>query len=245
MNQIAKIIETEAFKVASPKEPFWYTSGKIGPYFINTHFLYGAQKYADELLATIDSLVYQPENLIPTITEKVIEFYHSNSTYQTVMDSFVEILNASPHFNEASIISGGERRDWFFSIIAAKLSGKRHIFIMKNQGIYDEDGEIANLNQEKVSHIADLITEASSYERAWIPAIQKHNGNLIHTASIVDRQQGGCEFITNRGIYCESIIKIGREFFDAALAEKIISTEQHAMIVDFTHDPHSYGLTLQ
>ena len=32
------LFETHAFKVAEANNPFWYTSGKIGPYFVNTHF---------------------------------------------------------------------------------------------------------------------------------------------------------------------------------------------------------------
>jgi len=36
--------------------------------------------------------------------------------------------------------------------------------------------ELKELNGESVLHIADLITEASSYERAWIPAIKNNGG---------------------------------------------------------------------
>lgn len=243
MNIIAKkLFETEAIKVAAPSSPFWYTSGKIGPYFINTHFLYGSQKSAVELLDLIDSLSENPGELIKTLNKKVIEFYNSSSLYQDVMEEFVSLLKKSDSFNNSTIITGGERRDWFFSIAAAKLTGKRHVFILKNLKMYDEDGEVNNLNGEKISHIADLITEASSYERAWIPSIKEHNGNLIHTASIVDRCQGGYELITNHGIECFSPVKIDRDFFDAALNEGILTREQHKMIIDFTNDPDKYGI---
>ncbi|HBD96141.1 MAG: hypothetical protein A2015_07410 [Spirochaetes bacterium GWF1_31_7] len=242
MNIIAKkLFETEAIKVANPESPFWYTSGKIGPYFINTHFLYGSKNDADQLLSLIDSLVSTPEKLIKEITEEVTGFYNSNALYQDVMEEFVESIKKSSLFNDATIITGGERRDWFFSILVAKLTGKRHVFIFKDLKLYDEDGEIKNLNNEKVSHIADLITEASSYERAWIPAIKNANGKLIHTASIVDRCQGGYEFLTGQGIECYSSVKIEREFFDTALNEGILSQNQYKMIVDFTIDPNKYG----
>ena len=38
-NLVSYLFKTNAFKVCSENNPFWYTSGLIGPYFINTHFL--------------------------------------------------------------------------------------------------------------------------------------------------------------------------------------------------------------
>ena len=45
-NLVSYLFQTNAFKVCPDNKPFWYTSGKIGPYFINTHFLYGSEKEA-------------------------------------------------------------------------------------------------------------------------------------------------------------------------------------------------------
>ncbi len=35
---IEGLFETDAIKVCPAGKPFWYTSGKIGPYYVNTHF---------------------------------------------------------------------------------------------------------------------------------------------------------------------------------------------------------------
>jgi len=86
------------------------------------------------------------------------------------------VLKNNIDVNEVDYISGGERRDWFFSPIIAKLLNKPHITIYKDlTTVVSSDGkteELKELNGESVLHIADLITEASSYERAWIPAIK-------------------------------------------------------------------------
>ena len=37
-NIISYLFKTNAIKFCEENKPFWYTSGKIGPYFINTHF---------------------------------------------------------------------------------------------------------------------------------------------------------------------------------------------------------------
>ena len=51
---ISYLFETNAIKFCEENKPFWYTSGKIGPYFINTHFVYGNENDAKELLSFID-----------------------------------------------------------------------------------------------------------------------------------------------------------------------------------------------
>ena len=51
---ISYLFKTNAIKFCEENKPFWYTSGKIGPYFINTHFIYGSEEDAKELLSYID-----------------------------------------------------------------------------------------------------------------------------------------------------------------------------------------------
>ena len=49
-NVMNYLFETNAFKIAPENKPFWYTSGKIGPFFINAQFLYGSENDSKELL---------------------------------------------------------------------------------------------------------------------------------------------------------------------------------------------------
>lgn len=238
-----KLFETQAMRVADPQKPFWYTSGKLGPYFINTHFLYGNETEACGLLDKITSLVENPKNLITTISDDVWNFYQTNSLYREVMDEFVSMLKANKLFDSCDVITGGERRDWFFSIAAARLTGKKHYFIFKDLAIYDEAGnKTESLAGLKVAHIADLITEASSYDRAWIPAIEAVGAKMVFTASIVDRNQGGRKLLQSKNVEMFAPVSIDREFFDCAEKEGILSEAQHKMVSDFTEDPDAYGI---
>ena len=54
-NLVSYLFETNALRICPDNKPFWYTSGKIGPYYINTHFLYGSEQNAVDLLSFIDS----------------------------------------------------------------------------------------------------------------------------------------------------------------------------------------------
>ena len=68
------LFETNAFKVAEENNQFWYTSGKIGPYFINTHFIYGSEEAANELLKFIDVEKENKEEMPKKVYEKTTEF---------------------------------------------------------------------------------------------------------------------------------------------------------------------------
>ena len=51
---ISWLFETDAVRVCPEGQPFWYTSGKLGPFYINTQFLYGSEAAANALLKTIE-----------------------------------------------------------------------------------------------------------------------------------------------------------------------------------------------
>ena len=51
---ISWLFETDAVRVCPEGHPFWYTSGKLGPFYINTQFLYGSEAAANALLAVIE-----------------------------------------------------------------------------------------------------------------------------------------------------------------------------------------------
>ena len=82
-----------------------------------------------------------------------------------IMEFYSSIKN-NKKFLESHYVSGGERRDWFFSIPIAYLSNKPHLFIFMNLKVIQDNKEIYDIQNKNVTHIADLITQASSYERA-------------------------------------------------------------------------------
>lgn len=140
-------------------------------------------------------------------------------------------------------ISGGERRDWFFSNIIANLLGKPHISIFKDLStvIHDSNFEktldMVDLKGAHVLHVADLITEASSYVRAWIPAIKSLNGKITHSVSIVDRLQGGKAVLEKEGITALAIVNMDHSLFLKALEMSVINKEQLSMLNSYTANP--------
>lgn len=238
---VSWLFETKAIRVCPKDRPFWYTSGTIGPYYINTHFLYGSEEKANSLLKMIDEVKNDKTGCPQKILEAVMENYNNTEIYRALIDELYCFIMEKLDLTEIDCISGGERRDWFFSLIIAKMLKKPHLTIYKDQSVVISDGNgtrmIDDANGMKILHIADLITEASSYERAWIPAIRNIKGEMKWSVSIVDRNQGGAQLLEKYSIKSYSMIHVDANLFDIALIKGLIDLDQHDMLLRYIDNP--------
>lgn len=240
-NLIKWLFETDAVRVCPQNKPFWYTSGTIGPFYINTHFLYGSEEKANKLLKLID---VEKENIFSCpakVLEETLKNYEKDNIYRALIDQMTEFIKQNINIEEVDYISGGERRDWFFSLIIAKLLGKPHITIYKDMtSVISQDEkveEVNNIKGKNVLHIADLITEASSYERAWIPAISNKGGNIKWSVVVIDRKQGGEKVLNNFYVKSYAMVGVDANLFSKALNMGMISEKQFEMINDYIKNP--------
>jgi len=237
------LFETNAIRFCEENKPFWYTSGKIGPYFINTHFVYGNEKDAVELLSFIDECLADKLALPEKVFEKVLKQYETNEIYKTVIDTMIQEIKNNIDISEIDYISGGERRDWFFSNMIAYLLNKPHLSIYKDLSVVESDSKFENsqtitsLEGKKVLHIADLVTVASSYIRAWIPAIKNLGSNICWSCVVVDRMQGGKDKIETEGVKSLSLVQVDNNLFKRALDLNIINHSQLEMLNGFFENP--------
>ena len=237
------LFETNAIRFCEENKPFWYTSGKIGPYFINTHFVYGNEKDAVELLSFIDECLANKLTLPEKVFEKVLKQYETNEIYKNVIDTMKNYIEENINISEIDYVSGGERRDWFFSNMIAFLLNKPHLSIYKDLSVvesdykFEESHSIQTLEGKKVLHIADLITVASSYIRAWIPAIKNLGSNICWSCVVVDRMQGGKDKIEAEGVKSLSLVQVDKNLFRTALELNIINESQVAMLDAFFENP--------
>ena len=239
------LFETNAVKVCPDNKPFWYTSGKIGPYFINAQFLYGSEEDATKFLSYIDEQLENPNKteLPRNLFLETKKQYDCNLIYKDVINQMKEFIEKNIDVSEIDYISGGERRDWYFSNIIAHLLNKPHITIYKDLSTivsnYDftENKTVSNLEGKKVLHIADLLNQASSYIRAWIPAIQNLGAEILWSVVAVDRMQGGTKRIEDLGIKSLALVNIDPSLFTKALEMKIINENQLDMLNKFYENP--------
>jgi len=235
------LFKTNSVRVCPENKPFWYTSSKIGPYYINTHFLYGSEEKANNLLKIIDFCKENKMECSKIILELSYKNFESDEIFRGLITSMCEYIKDNFDLKKIDYISGGERRDWFFSLIIANILKVPHITLFKDlsavlysNGVSSEIKDIKNAN---VLHIADIITEASSYARAWIPAIQALNGNLKYSLVVVDRLQGGAEKLNSAGVESHALMNVDKLLFDGALQEGYITSLQHQMLMSYLENP--------
>ncbi|MBR3614371.1 MAG: orotate phosphoribosyltransferase [Clostridia bacterium] len=239
------LFETNAFKVAEENNPFWYTSGKIGPYFINADYLYGSEQDSKDLLAFIDQeLENENKTDIPEhIFKKVLDHYNTNEIYKYVIDQMKEYIETNIGIENVDYISGGERRDWYFSNIMAYLLNKPHVTIYKDlttvvsSSDFTSSEPISSIEGKNFLHLADLLNQSASFTRAWIPAIKNLGSNIVWSIFAVDRMQGGTETLTNDGVKVHSLLQIDDSLFTTAKELGVINDEQLTMLREFKKDP--------
>ena len=238
------LFETKAVKVCESEKPFWLTSGMLSAYFINTHFVYGSEAEASDLLKFIDENLTDKLNMPKKVFDLVKNQYENNKIYNDVINGMVAFIKDTINVDEIDYVSGGERRDWFFSYLIAYLLNKPHITIFKDLSTVTSDYSFNDtkistpINGKKVLHVTDLITIASSYIRAWIPAIQNLGGELVWSLSIVDRMQGGAERLSDLGIKSYSLVQIDESLFVDAFNKGLLTENQLKLVQDFLKDPN-------
>ena len=233
------LLDTEALRLAPPGEVFWYTSGTVGPYYINTEYLYGGPERAQQLLAFIDE--HKEDGDFPQcLQERVEKQYAKDEVYRQVVDGLVALARESgSHFNS---VSGGERRDWFFSLAVAERLGKPSLLIYKDRHTVVLDGQKlrpVRANDMDVLHVADLVTEASSYVRDWIPAVAASGGRIAYSANVIDRGQGGLETLKEQGITAGALMRIDDALFDRLYEMGQIDEAQRMVLVEYYRNPYT------
>lgn len=234
---------TGALELAPEPMPFWYASGGFGPYYINTHYLYGGKEQAEEFLRFIDQTLHEKDSFLLLATEKVLAHFETDRMYRESVEFAASMIRGMVP-DGVGFISGGERRDWFFSLILAEILEIPHIAIYKDRSsVITKRGKVqetTSLECGTVLHVADLVTVASSFTSAWIPAIESKKGSMTHALALVDRNQGGAGILNGHGISTAFCAVFGPDLFREALGEGLISPVQYAMILQYLDHPKTY-----
>ena len=242
---ISYLFETNAIRFCEENKPFFLTSGGISPYFVNTHFLYGDEKQATEFLSYIDTLLTDRINLPKKVFDKINVQYENNKIFKYTIDTMLKAIKSNVNVDEIDYISGGERRDWYFSNMIAYLLKKPHLTLFKDMEAFvspydfSSTNKITDLEGKTVLNASDLVTAATNYVRSWIPAIKQLNGKLLWTCYVVDRKQGGTEILENAGIKTIPLAFVDTSLFEKAFELKIINQGQLDMLKGFYDDPYA------
>ena len=217
---VSWLFVTDAVRVCPEGQPFWYTSGKLGPFYINTQFLYGSEEAANALLTVIEQACAGDKL---RFYDKVYGEIEKQLAACPIYRQLIDLMTEAARKMDVDFVSGGERRDFFFSMPVARKLGLGHLSIFKDlSSVYtDANGvsmpaEQASLSGKRSVNIADLVTVASSYIRAWIPAVEGLGAKIACSLAVVDRDQGGSQILADAGCPLTTLVVIKPELYETA-----------------------------
>lgn len=240
---IQNLFSTGAIKVCPADKPFWYTSGKIGPFYVNTEFLYGSAEKSKQILEDIEIALQNKDTLDEVISEKVWANYQADQTYKQTMDALADYAKKNINLAEIDYISGGERRDWIFSFVLSKLLGIPHITLFKDGDFNFQVKDGSSVDSEKplagkrILHVVDLVNTSSSHKEMWIPFLESAGGKMTVGLAVVDRDEGGAEVLAGFGVQSHALAYVQNELFVSAQRKGILTADQVKMIADYKTDP--------
>lgn len=235
------LFETGAVKVAEAGKVFLFTSGLISPYYVSTHFLCGGEKASTNMLEVIDSFKASPASIVTEVSKKIEDLVSGNRIYEDVINLMLDVARKSKYFQEIDCVSGGERRDWFFSVPLASRLNLPHVYLYNDGLVLDDNASaMSSSKNSKSLHVADLLTVGSSYTSKWMPYLRKVGVDISTSLNCVDRDQGGVDNLITGGV-CEvlSLCKINEDFFKLALSSKVIDQGQYQQLLSFYQDQYN------
>jgi len=238
---IKLIHETHALSIWNRKKGpvFWYIAGVPGPFYVNTEFVIGAET-AKDLLKQIDKVLgslADPGVRSEALGKIILDATTTNSVYQQVIKTMAAKARENYPVGSYNFISGGERRDWLFSVPLADELNIKHAYLFKNQTAYCPQGLIPH---EKALHIADLINNAASYFDLWFPTLEK--AKLDYAGTLCFNSRGnGVQKLHARGTKVVALNSIDLGFFEQSRAEKLIDEETLAEIALYFKSPQEWG----
>jgi orotate phosphoribosyltransferase len=244
---LERLIDTNGFAVrkSSNDGAFWYTSGKPGPFYINTQNIAG-EHGAEAALEKINHILkadHPKEAQAKAIFEVIQHTIANDESYDNSINALVDYyISHSSH--KPIVISGGERRDWFFSIPFAKKLNLPHICLFKS-GEYlvtDHEGNTIELDVRgsKVLHVADIINLASSYTNRWIPMLKHAGTAFTETLSVAVRSQEGVQNLKANHVSVISPLIVERPLFKEAFSLGLINEFAYNEIISFYDSPEDW-----
>jgi len=220
---IRRILETKAVSIWNHKTGpiFWYAASIPGPFYVNTELLIGPElskkllKDITEIVAEIKEAPARAAKLEALIMEAVA----NDATFASVIDTMAESAKTSFEKGSFTVLSGGERRDWLFSIPVAKKLGIKHVYLFKNGDFFCAEPLAPG---EQALHVSDLINNAASYFDNWLPILEKANLHCLGTLCVNSRGSNGVDRLRANGQKVVALNSVDVSFFEKSLASGLI-----------------------
>jgi len=219
---------------------FWYAAGVPGPFYLNTELMIG-RELAEELLNKITSIVKETEDAEARATRLntlIFNAYKKTPVFRQIIGALVDKARDSFEAGSYDLVTGGERRDWLFSIPFARVVGVRHAFLFKNKQLFCKEGAKPG---ERVLHVSDLINNAASHFDMWFPILEREKLICAGNLCINTRGRNGLDRLTKAGQKVAALNSIDLSFFDRSLTQGLIGQETFDELASFFSSSQEWG----
>jgi hypothetical protein len=211
---------------------FWYAANVPGPFYVNTEMVIGAdlsKKMLREITAIISGTV-DAEARAEQLNHVILEAYKASPSWQRLIATMIARAREEFPEHSFSMISGGERRDWLFSIPFAHHINLPHLFLFKNKELFCEQPLKAG---QKVLHVSDLINNAASFFEMWKPALDTLHLGCAGNLCVNVRGEAGIRRLGEAGQKTVALMTIDTDFFRRLHAADLITRETFEEIAVF------------
>jgi orotate phosphoribosyltransferase len=222
-NLMKLILDSKALSIWNHKTGpvFWYVAGVPGPFYLNTELMIG-QAVAEKLLERITAILAETPDVAARakqVEAVVMGAYRQTPDFQTVVQAL--IAKAKQEFPNGTydIVSGGERRDWLFSLPFAIETGVPHLFLFKDGSVYGEPQPKAG---SRALHISDLINNAASYIDVWLPALERAGIACAGTLTVNTRGSAGIDRLQKVNCKVVALNRVDLDFFKQLQQNQLI-----------------------
>ena len=191
---------------------FWYAASVPGPFYVNTEMVIGSS-LSEKLLREITAIVagtIDAQARAEQLNHLILTAFKNTPSWQRLIATMIDRARTDFPTHSYTVISGGERRDWLFSIPFAHACDLPHLFFFKNKTSYCEQHTHAG---QSVLHVSDLINNAASFFDLWQPALDhlalKCCGNLCVNV----RGENGLRRLREAGQKTSALVTIDVDFF--------------------------------
>ena len=228
------ILETDALSIWNhEKGPvFWYAANVPGPFYVNTEKLIGPE-LSERMLREITGIAVgtlDAQARAEQLEGVILEAFNASPLWQKLIATLMDAARKEFGGKGCSFISGGERRDWLFSIPFAHVAELPHLYLFKNKETYCDHPIKPG---QHVIHVSDLINNAASFFDLWQPMLRAAELNCLGNVCVNVRGMNGLKRLEEAGEKVVSLMTLDTAFFQKLHAADLISREVFEEIAVF------------
>jgi hypothetical protein len=221
---------------------FWYAANVPGPFYVNTEMVIGAD-LAEKLLCEITAIVagtVDAQARAEQLDHLIMDAYKAAPSWQQLIATMLDRARGEFPKHDFAVISGGERRDFLFSIPFAHACSIPHLYLFKDKSSHCEQSFKKGQN---VLHVSDLINNAASFFDRWQPAFETLGLGCAGNLCVNIRGDNGLRRLREAGQKTVALVTINLDYFRGLRDADLITKNMFEEIALFFASAQDWAAT--